>query len=115
MADDDSIQSTIDATRSLLSEIQESQQTLLDLPADLTVPEVSRVKKEWQMLIAESDHIVIDASNVEQIDTAGMQLLLAYIKECQPSGGQVTFEPPPSEIFLAVANTLGVSKVLNLD
>lgn len=115
MADDDSIQSTIDATRSLLSEIKESEQTLLDLPPDLTVPEVSRIKKEWEMLVAESEHIVVDASNVEQIDTAGMQLLLAYIRECQPSGGKVSFEPPPSETFLAVATTLGVNKELNID
>ncbi len=115
MADDDDIQSTIDATRSLLSEISEDQQTLLDLPADLTVPEVGRVKKEWEMLVAESEHIVVDASNVEQIDTAGIQLLLAYIKECQPSGGRISFDPPPSETFLAVAETLGANKLLDLE
>ncbi|MBO6703648.1 MAG: STAS domain-containing protein [Pseudomonadales bacterium] len=114
MADDD-IQSTIDTTRSLLSEISEDKQTLLDLPADLTIPEVGRIKKEWEMLVEESEHLVIDARNVEQIDTAGIQLLLAYIKECQPSGGRVSLEPQPSETFIAVAETLGANILLDLE
>ncbi len=97
-----------------MSEIQQQEQALLDLPAALTVQEVSRMRNEWQMLLTKQTSLLIDASVVTEVDTAGIQLLLAFLKECEVKPDDISFDPPASDVFLNAAHLLGINHLLGL-
>lgn len=98
-----------------MSEIQQQEQALLDLPAILTIREVSRFRNEWQMLVRKHKALLIDASEVQEIDTAGFQLLLSYLKECDVNASDISFDPPASEVFLSTAGLLGMNLSLGIE
>lgn len=62
----------------------------LRLPEALTVREVSGTRQVWLTeLGATPDTVVeLDPTELEKIDTAGIQLLLALRRDCEDRGGQ---------------------------
>lgn len=56
---------------------------MIKCPESITIYNVFDLKQEWeQTLNGEQEQITVNLTNLEDIDTAGAQLLLALKKEC---------------------------------
>ncbi len=58
--------------------------------------------------------IVLDGSKIEQIDSIGLQLLVAIFKQASNSGVRVTWRGV-SDALLVSADQLGLVEILHLD
>jgi anti-anti-sigma regulatory factor len=59
---------------------------LLSLGPACTFQQVSSLHPTLLDYLAESSPVIIDASEVEQVDTAGLQLLVAFAIDCMERG-----------------------------
>lgn len=50
------------------------------LPSELTIYEVEETYRELRSLVNESDGVVLDGSNVVEMDSAGFQLLIWFLR-----------------------------------
>lgn len=56
---------------------------MIECPNHLTIYNVYDLKQEWEKVLNdEKDEFTIDMTHLEDIDTAGAQLLLTFKKEC---------------------------------
>jgi len=55
----------------------------VELPRELIIARVADLKRDIGVLLDTSTQIVVDASGVEDADTAGLQLLLAFTREAR--------------------------------
>lgn len=86
----------------------------ITLPASLTIQSVAADHKDLSERITEIEASVqIDASAVEEIDTAGMQLLLALVNEFNTQSVKAEWQSP-SEVLIQTASILGMSEALAL-
>lgn len=72
----------------------------LFLPNRLMVQSIESLHKEW-LLLSEIDNLKelnIDASQVEEIDAAGLQLLFVLIRQLTSNGCQVVLEDVPDKL-----------------
>lgn len=83
----------------------------LTVDGELTISTVAEIKARLSTALEQKEHVVLDLRNVEELDTAGLQLLLAT----QRIGGKrVRFINPSEAVrqILALANAgaqLGLS------
>lgn len=63
-------------------------------------------------LLLEEKAIVFDGGDVEQVDTAALQLLHAFVKEANIHGNSVHWQSI-SDIFLQNARVLGMADLMN--
>ena len=88
--------------------------TPIKLPEKLTIHHIDAHFNELNKLFNDAgDEISIDAENIETIDTAGLQTLLALVKNASENGKNITWLNAP-EIFTTNANKLGLTKALLL-
>ena len=59
---------------------------LLSLGSSCTFQDVSRLHPALLDYLSDGTPVVIDASQVEQVDTAGLQLLVAFAIDCMERG-----------------------------
>lgn len=86
----------------------------ITLPTSLTIQSVTADHKHLiERLSGIEGPVEIDAGSVEEIDTAGMQLLLAVISELD-SRSVKTQWVAPTQVLLQTAATLGMSNALSL-
>lgn len=61
------------------------------LPRELTIYTVGELAPQWAGWLADaSGPLPVDASQVSEVDTAGLQLLLALAQSCQQRGHTLT-------------------------
>jgi anti-anti-sigma regulatory factor len=53
--------------------------SIIELPSELTIAQVGDYRQVILGIIANSDNLIIDDSNLKRIDTIGLQFLLAII------------------------------------
>lgn len=63
----------------------------LNLNGDITIYEAATLKNELLSVLQESEMLEIDLSDVTELDTAGLQLLLMLKSESQIENRQVRF------------------------
>lgn len=86
----------------------------ITLPATLAIRSVAADHKDLSERITEIEAPVqIDVSAVEEIDTAGMQLLLALVNEFNTQSVKSEWQSP-SEVLSQTASILGMSEALAL-
>lgn len=86
----------------------------ITLPTSLTIQSASSDHKELSERISHIEAPVqIDAGAVEEIDTAGMQLLLALVTELNTQSLKAEWQSP-SEVLIQTAAILGMSEALAL-
>lgn len=92
---------------------QRAQSDVLKLGANCTVRDCSQLKSELLDLLAHREPVAIDVGGVERIDTAAMQVLCAFVRDRQASGGQVRWigQAPG---FAAAVRLLGLQKALGV-
>jgi ABC-type transporter Mla MlaB component len=79
----------------------------------LSVAEAAGLKSRIQKALQKSSTIELNASEVQKADTAGLQLVLALIREVANADGRVVWKNP-SKALIDAANLLGLGKELGL-
>ena len=86
----------------------------IKLPENLTIHHIEAHFNELNKLFNDSsDEISIDASNVEAIDTAGLQTLLVLVTHAIENGKSITWSNS-SDIIKTSAEKLGLMQDLQL-
>jgi anti-anti-sigma regulatory factor len=85
-----------------------SRQPPTALGADCTIEHAPALQKQLLKALANRARVTLDFSAVKRCDTAGMQVLAAFIRERRGAGREVELASL-SENFLATAQLLGLS------
>ena len=78
------------------------------LAADCTIEHAPGLQQQLAKVLADRACVTLDFSAVKRCDTAGMQVLAAFIRERREAGGELELTNL-SEAFLATAKLLGLS------
>ena len=87
----------------------------IQLPAHVTINKVQALQEILEQIADDKnkDRVIIHAAEVERVDTAGIQLLYAFVQEARRRG--ITLEwDHPSEKIAAAAELLGMLSKLEL-
>lgn len=87
---------------------------VVHLPAQLGIASVAELKTVLTDALAGGRPVTLDARAVEQIDGAGLQLLVVFHSAMQTAGQPLTWRRLPSALSEAAA-LFGVRKTLGLD
>jgi len=87
---------------------------VLTLPVHCTLPQAAALRASLLDAVAAGGDIHLDASGVEAADTAGLQLLLAFITQLQQHGRCVQWAQVGAPLQ-TVAKQLGLLQLLGFD
>jgi len=79
-------------------------------PADFTIAQTADVKKQLARMLAKPAAVTLDLSSIRRIDTAGLQVLTAFIRERRAAGRAVECSGA-TESFTVTAQMLGLGAV----
>ncbi|MFT5161971.1 MAG: ABC-type transporter Mla MlaB component [Alteromonadaceae bacterium] len=86
---------------------------MFKLPAQLIVNHVEELYQQLKLLLASGEDVVLDISDIEKADTAGLQLLCTIQKNLIETGQKITWSG--SSIPLTdTAKMIGVNDFLQL-
>lgn len=89
-------------------------ETTINLPENLTIHHIEAQLGDFRLAFqVEAETFNIDGSNVETIDTSGLQLLLALVKKLQANNKTVQWTSP-SDLLTSSASKLGLTEKLML-
>jgi len=91
----------------------ESEQTAIALGSNLSISQVSDLHEKFLDIIREPESVVIDASEIEHTDTAGLQCLYSFKVSMDEEGTPVSWDAP-SDAFIKAAQLLGMREHLGL-
>lgn len=83
------------------------------LSADCTVAESAALKSSLLEVLREPAPVTLDIASVQRIDTAGIQLIAAFVRERDSLGLQVEWRGA-APAFTSAARLLGVAAALRL-
>ncbi len=83
------------------------------LSADCTVAASAALKSGLLEVLREPASVTLDIASVQRIDTAGIQLIAAFVRERESLGLQVEWRGA-APAFTSAARLLGVASVLRL-
>ncbi|NOH24024.1 STAS domain-containing protein [Vibrio europaeus] len=69
------------------------------LPSELTIYEVEETYRELRSLVNESDNVVLDGANVVEIDSAGFQLLVWFLRCSHQPISRNAIRQPSEEVI----------------
>ncbi|MDT8310738.1 MAG: STAS domain-containing protein [Methylophaga sp.] len=85
----------------------------LRVSGDLTIDEVPDYLKQSEVLFSQLTVLRIDLSAVSRSDSAGLALLIRWMREASASGKDIIFEQMPAQM-LAMAAASGLDTILPL-
>lgn len=85
----------------------------ISLAADCTLREAAALKSQLITTISPTDAVLIDGGAVERIDTAGLQLLVAFAQREHAAGRRLQWQAASEELRSASAR-LGLLGALSL-
>jgi ABC-type transporter Mla MlaB component len=85
----------------------------ITLAANCSIKEVAALRAQLRAVVDNGEPVAIDASAVERIDTATLQLLYAFVRDRLNSDREVTWQGVPAALTDA-ARLLGVRDLLCL-
>ncbi|MGE0859808.1 MAG: lipid asymmetry maintenance protein MlaB [Gammaproteobacteria bacterium] len=85
----------------------------LCLPSSLRIADVAEFRALCDPLLASDGPLAVDAAEVEYIDAAGLQLLVALSRACATQGRPFTLAAP-SAALSAAARVAGFAPLLGL-
>ncbi len=86
----------------------------LELGSKCTIVRAEELHAKMESLLQTGQDIQVDATTVEQCDTAALQLLLAFHFELQKLGRKLHWQAP-SEATLNAAKLIGLEEPLGLN
>lgn len=90
-----------------------SETTTFDLPANLTISVVEALHEELEPLLLQERDVTFNGQNVEKIDTAGLQLVLAFKQALGKRNLDFQWFKP-SALISDSAQQLGLAQALGL-
>jgi len=81
------------------------------LSGPLTFATVPQLFQQGRQLFADSNNLQLDLAGVERSDSAGLALLVSWVRLAQQHGGTITFLNVPQQL-LGLARVGGVDQVL---
>ena len=86
-----------------------------NLPENLTIANIHGLHEEFEALVnkQDCDSVVLQGGEVRRADTAGIQLLLAFMQASRERQINVSWAQP-SEKLCSAAALLGLDKVIGL-
>jgi anti-anti-sigma factor len=79
--------------------------------------DIRQAEKLKERLLAalekEAIHYTLIGSKVEKVDSAGLQLIVSFIRRVQAEGGKVIWQKPSDELVKA-SQLLGLTAAINL-
>jgi anti-anti-sigma regulatory factor len=89
--------------------------THFQLPEDLLADNLATVALQLEAVLVDSPELIeVDAHALELVDTAGMQLLYAFVRDAWQDGKRVAWKDPTPQ-FEEAARVLGMSHALGLE
>ena len=86
----------------------------IPLPSTLTIQSVAADHARLSELLESVESpVTIDASSIEEIDTAGMQLVLSLVNQLHSQSFDTQWQSP-TDVLLQTADVLGMSEALAL-
>jgi len=85
----------------------------LTLPAQSESPQLATLHSDLKKLLALDGTATLDASAVTRVDTAMLQLLVAFVRERQANGRNIAWQSVPAS-FADTAQRLGLTAALGL-
>jgi len=85
----------------------------IKLQNQLGIQHVSGLKTELESALSAGDSVLLNASAVESVDTAGLQLLVAFVQHAALKNSAFEWQSP-SDAFIETAEIMGLSAVLQL-
>lgn len=90
-----------------------SQPIAVDLPERLTIAQVESLHEKLEQVSNESQEVSLNGGAVVKADTAGLQVLYAFIQEIKKQGADITWSSSSDELKEA-ADLLGLRESLVL-
>lgn len=90
------------------------ESTRLDLGTKCTIVRVEELQTQLEDLLQSGTHIEIDASKLEQCDTAALQLLASFHQALKAEGRELSWQKPSAQT-LAAAALLGLTAAIGLN
>lgn len=85
------------------------------LPEDMLADNLATVALQLEAVLVDSPaRIEVDAHGLEHVDTAGMQLLYAFVRDARQDGKSVAWKDASSQ-FVEAARVLGMHAALGLE
>lgn len=91
-----------------------STESQLTLPDELSIANATEWKKRLSDLLHQNPPISLNASALSRVDTAAVQLLLAFVTEAKKADVEFTWVEP-SDALKTTAKCLGLSASLVLE
>lgn len=91
----------------------ETEATIVNLKGQLDIGGCVELYERLEQAIGEGRPVRIDATAVERVDTAALQLLVAAFRECQSRGLPIAWSST-SEVLCRNAATIGLEAELAL-
>lgn len=88
-------------------------EVVIDCGEMLTIAGVGDLYAQLLIYLAEGKTVSFDCSKIERIDTASLQILLAYAKQAQIHAVPLNWHKP-SDTFIENAALLGLASTLNI-
>ena len=85
----------------------------LCLGADCTLREAASLKSLLLSTVSPTDHVILEGGAVERIDTAALQLLVAFARREAQAGRRLVWDSASAELRVA-GERLGVLEALSL-
>lgn len=87
---------------------------MLALPPILDLPAAAPLKQQLESALADTAGVIIDASGVQRVTTACLQVLASAVKTVAETGGAPLHFQNPSPPFIEVVTMLSLAPALNL-
>jgi ABC-type transporter Mla MlaB component len=81
------------------------------LAGDIGLQQLAALKKRLSTVLARAQPVILDATRLTRIDTGGLQLLAAFVRDRQSSGRAVVWQGTPPW-FAAATARLGLAVAL---
>ncbi len=91
-----------------------SEVTVIECGEALGIADVGDLYAKLLIEVAEGHAIRFNASDIERIDAAALQIIYAYSKEAEKQGHALVWEAP-SEAFIRSAKLLGLAERMNIE
>ena len=95
------------------AESSTTAQTTLVFEGTLDIAGAGRLREQLMHALSEKQPVVIDAANVERVDTAALQVLTAFFKDAGAQNQEISWKEP-AQVLTNAAQLLGLHDSLQL-
>lgn len=89
------------------------ESTVIKLPAELGIEQATGLRETLLKGLAEAKKVTLDASEIQRIHAAALQLFIMFSKDCRDTGREYAWREPTT-VLRSAAALLGATTLLSL-